>query len=678
VRTSGVFPADTPAISDAISLAPLAVKKPILLLTASFIAAAAASLILRAYEHPAVQTQTKLPETTLKRFIAKAQAGEVAAVRIVRYTQNADLVALSGQWQTGGRAIPILARGRPTASEQLQLSEFNFPEAILTAQETVEGFLRAQLAKPSSTLIAGLLPVSDTLVSMLGLALAILCVVTLARGSTVGAFNAKLKPAKSTVNLADVAGCDEAKQEVSEIVDYLKNPQRFKDSGSTMPKGILLVGPPGTGKTMLAKAVANEANAAFFSVDGSEFVEMFVGVGAGRVRAMFEAARKHAPSLIFIDEIDSLAQKRDSGSAGGSDREHNQTVNALLVAMDGFEPNSGVVVLAATNRPEMLDDAVLRAGRFDRKVYFDLPDLEGRRKILQIHAQKKDRKLADDVDLTRVAGETAGFSGADLATLLNEGSIHAARDHRKVTTAADVDSARDKITWGRERKRAMTPADRQRIAYHEAGHAIMQIVSKQEGYRLQKVTIIPRGRSLGSTHFSPERDILNLATEQITARLRCLMAGRIAEEIGVGQITSGAASDIVESTKLIRSMVFEWGMSDLGFIAFAQGAEALCSAETMAKAEARVQAISNREYALSREILMANRAALDAVAAALLERETLSGEEVTFLCTGSGPTKPSNAAPVTAVAPAPRPARECGSGKPPVEDLPALPQLATC
>lgn len=652
-------------------------KKPILLLAAAFTIAAAASLILRTYEHPAVQAETKIPETTLKRFLAKTQSGEVSGVRIIRYAQNADLVALTGNWQLGTRQVSILARGRPAAAEQQLLADSNYPEAILAAQETLESFLRAQRAKTPSTLIAGLLTVSDTIVSMLGLALAILCVVALARGSTVGAFNAKLKPIRSSVNLADVAGCDEAKQEVSEIVDYLKDPQRFKESGSTMPKGILLVGPPGTGKTMLAKAVANEANAAFFSVDGSEFVEMFVGVGAGRVRAMFEAARKHAPSLIFIDEIDSLAQKRDGGSAGGSDREHNQTVNALLVAMDGFEANSGVVVLAATNRPEMLDDAVLRAGRFDRKVYFDLPDLEGRRKILQIHAQKKHRQLADDVDLALVAGETAGFSGADLATLLNEGSIHAARDHRKVTTAADIDSARDKITWGRERKRAMTPADRERIAYHEAGHAIMQVVSKQEGYRLQKVTIIPRGRSLGSTHFSPERDILNLSTEQITARLRCLMAGRIAEELGVGQITSGAASDIVEATKLIRSMVFEWGMSDLGFIAFAQGSNVLCSADTMAKAEARVQAISSREYSLSREILIAHRTALDAVATALLERETLSGEEVTSLCNGTGPSKPpSNATPATAAATTTRPARE--SEKPPVNDLPGIPQLATC
>jgi cell division protease FtsH len=335
------------------------------------------------------------------------------------------------------------------------------------------------------------------------------------------------------------------------------------------------------------------------------------------------------------------------------------------------------VVLAATNRPEMLDEAVMRAGRFDRKVYFDLPDLEGRRKILDIHAQQKRRKLADNVDLDRVASETAGFSGADLATLLNEGSIHAAREHRKVTSRDDIDSARDKITWGRERNRAMSAADRQRIAYHEAGHAIMQVVSKQEGYRLQKVTIIPRGRSLGSTHFSPERDILNLSVEQITARLRCLMAGRIAEEMGVGQITNGAASDIVESTKLIRLMVFEWGMSDLGFVAFAQGSQVLCSAETMAQAEARVQKISEREYASTREILTTHRAALDAVANALLERETLSGEDVALLCTGSAARVKPVAAPSASNAHA-APRRAAKDSATPENDLPALPQLAGC
>lgn len=651
-------------------------KTPLVVLATCFAVTLTASFALRVYDKSLAQPPAKFPETTLKRFLAKAESGEVAGVRLIHYTNNADLVALSGRWNPGdGRSVMILARGRLTPTEQTQLAAQSYPESILAPNETVENFVRSsQGGVETSPLPALLLPTVDSLMTFFGLGFAVLCGISLMRGGTVGSFQAKLKPTKSHVNLADVAGCDEAKQEVAEIVDYLKDPQRFKDSGSTMPKGILLVGPPGTGKTMLAKAVAHEANAAFFSVDGSEFIEMFVGVGAGRVRAMFEAARKHAPSLIFIDEIDSLAQKRDGGSSGGGDREHNQTVNSLLVAMDGFEANSGVVVLAATNRPEMLDDAVLRAGRFDRKVYFDLPDLEGRRKILQIHAQKKSRKLADDVDLGRVASETAGFSGADLATLLNEGSIHAAREHRKVTTAVDIDSARDKITWGRERNRLMSQADRERIAYHEAGHAIMQVVSKQDGYRLQKVTIIPRGRSLGSTHLSPERDILNLSTEQITARLRCLMAGRVAEEMGVGQVTSGAASDIIESTKLIRSMVFEWGMSDLGFIAFAQGSQILCSASTIAQAEARVMAISEREYASTRQILATHRAALHAVAKALLERETLSGEEVAQLCAGPAlVAKPEETVPhATAAAPSRRDPKETSV------TIPGLPHLAGC
>jgi cell division protease FtsH len=655
------------------------VKKSLIILASFFVVSLAASTILRFVDD--TTPSIKYPETTLKRFMAKVESGDVSRVRVFRFAHNPELVALNGQWSVGGgQPRSILARGRLSALEQNDLSARSYPESILGEQQTVEGFLRAADGKDKApTLRTVWLPAADSFTTFAGLGFALLLGISLMRGSSVGSFQAKLKPAKSVVNLADVAGCDEAKQEVAEIVDYLRDPQRFKDSGSTMPKGILLVGPPGTGKTMLAKAVAHEANAAFFSVDGSEFIEMFVGVGAGRVRAIFEAARKHAPSLIFIDEIDSLAQKRDGGRSGGADREHNQTVNSLLVAMDGFEANSGVVVLAATNRPEMLDEAVMRAGRFDRKVYFDLPDLEGRRRILEIHAQQKHRKLADNVDLDRIAGETAGFSGADLSTLLNEASIHAAREHRKVTSRADIDSARDKITWGRERNRAMSAADRKRIAYHEAGHAIMQVVSKQEGYRLQKVTIIPRGRSLGSTHFSPERDILNLSVEQITARLRCLMAGRIAEELGVGQITNGAASDIIESSKLIRMMVFEWGMSDLGFIAFAQGSQVLCSAETMAQAEARVQQISEREYASTREILTNHRAALDAVAEALLERETLSGEDVALLCAGS----PARVKTAAVAAPSPHhvttPARpDSKAVEGPVNDLPNLPQLAGC
>jgi cell division protease FtsH len=650
------------------------VKKTLVALASCFAVSLLAGAALRF--NATAETPATFPETSVKRFLAKAEAGEVSAVKVFRYAQNSDLVALSGQWSPGGsRSFSILARGRLTAEEQARLGQRNFPETILGAQETAETVLRAAAttaAKP--TLRASFLPALDGIATFSGLSFAVLLGISLMRGGTVGSFQAKLKPAKSGVKLADVAGCDEAKEEVAEIVDYLRDPQRFKDSGSTMPKGILLVGPPGTGKTMLAKAVANEANAAFFSVDGSEFIEMFVGVGAGRVRAIFEAARKHAPSLIFIDEIDSLAQKRDGGNSGGADREHNQTVNSLLVAMDGFAANSGVVVLAATNRPEMLDEAVMRAGRFDRKVHIDLPDLDGRRKILEIHARQKNRQLAHDVNLERIAGETAGFSGADLATLLNEASIHAARDHRRVTTRDDLDSARDKITWGRERNRAMSPADRQRIAYHEAGHALMQVVSKQEGYRLQKVTIIPRGGSLGSTHFSPERDILNLSVEQITARLRCLMAGRIAEEMGSGQITNGAAGDIIEATKLIRMMVFEWGMSDLGFIALAQGAQVLCSAETMAQAETRVQKIAEREYAATKEILAVHRPALDAVAAALLERETLSGEDVALICAGlpARAKKESTPAVQTEQQHAPSRATEATGA------ISTLPQLAGC
>jgi cell division protease FtsH len=483
-----------------------------------------------------------------------------------------------------------------------------------------------------------------------------------------GAFRSSLRRQKSTVKLSEVAGCDEAKEEVAEIVAYLKDPERFKKSGGTMPKGVLLVGPPGTGKTMLAKAVANEANATFFSVDGSQFVEMFVGVGASRVRAVFEEARKHVPCIIFIDEIDSLAGKRE-GSDGGN-REHNQTVNSLLVAMDGFATNSGVMVIAATNRPEMLDEAVLRPGRFDRKVYLELPDLQGRRAILDIHVAKKASfTLAPDVSLLKVAGETVGFSGADLANLLNEAALHAARAGRSVTQASDIDSARDKVTWGRERSRILSDADRKVIAYHEAGHALLHVVFKQEGYRLQKVTIVPRGRSLGSTHFSPERDIVNLSSPQAIAGIRCLMAGRVAEQVALGQITSGASGDIIESTKRIRSMVLEWAMSDMPFLAYTEHGKPICAPETLALAEKSVADIAEREYRATLEIVQKHRHALDVIAQQLLARETLSGEEVELICQTGHPFVPASA-------PAPTDGKPQTAGTPTRTSLPTEPPAA--
>lgn len=443
----------------------------------------------------------------------------------------------------------------------------------------------------------------------------------------------RLRSVTSTVKFSAVAGCDEAKDEVHEVVEFLRDPARFNTTGGRLPKGVLLVGPPGTGKTMLAKAVAGEAKAHFYSLSGSDFVELYVGVGAARVRSLFKKARETAPSIIFIDEIDALGRQRASGDGGGAQQEHDQTLNALLVAMDGFDSDDAVVVFGATNRPDTLDKALLRPGRFDRQVSVGLPDLAGRVAILQVHAGAV--KLDATVDLTQVARATPGFSGADLANLLNEGAIHAARHRRASIMMTDLDEARDKINWGRETRRVMTLQDRRVIAYHEAGHALMQVLSGDDSMKLQKVTIIPRGRSLGSTHFTPERDLFNYSREQLVAKLRCLMAGRIAEELALGSITSGASGDIQEATRTARQMVFEWGMSPLGFMALSRsdGDESIASAPTLHEAERHVRALLDDNYAATTRTLSAQRTALDAIATALIERETISGDDVRSVIT---------------------------------------------
>jgi cell division protease FtsH len=443
------------------------------------------------------------------------------------------------------------------------------------------------------------------------------------------AFSAKtLRPATSSVSFSSVAGCDEAKDEVHEVVEFLKDPARFRETGGRMPKGVLLVGPPGTGKTMLAKAVAGEAKAHFYSLSGSDFVELYVGVGAARVRSLFKKARETAPSIIFIDEIDALGRARSSSESGGAQQEHDQTLNALLVAMDGFDSDDAVVVFGATNRPDTMDKALLRPGRFDRQVSVGLPDLRGRVAILQVHASSV--KMDPSVELEKIAKVTPGYSGADLANLLNEGAIHAARNRRPAVTMADLDEAKDKINWGRETRRAMTDHDKKVIAYHEAGHALMQVLSGEDEMKLQKVTIIPRGRSLGSTHFAPERDLFNYSQELLISRLRCLMAGRVAEELALGSITSGASGDIQEATRTARQMVFEFGMSPLGFMALsrAEDGQPIASPQTFHEGERHLKALLDGNYAATTEALIQNRAALDAIAEALIERETISGDDV--------------------------------------------------
>ena len=440
----------------------------------------------------------------------------------------------------------------------------------------------------------------------------------------------------NTVTFADVAGCDEAKEEVKEVVDFLKDPQKFQKLGGRIPRGLLLVGPPGTGKTLLAKGIAGEAKVPFFSISGSDFVEMFVGVGASRVRDMFEQGRKSAPCLIFIDEIDAVGRQRGAGVGGGND-EREQTLNSLLVEMDGFDTNEGVIIIAATNRPDVLDSALLRPGRFDRQIYVDLPDLNGREQILRVHAKRI--SLADTVELAVIARGTPGLSGAELANLLNEAALLAARRGKKKVEMIDVEDAREKVQFGRERRRLMDDDEKKLTAYHEAGHALVQAVLDDGHMPVHKVTIIPRGRSLGSTMFIPKKDVLTQEKKKLEIRIATGCGGRIAEEVVLNDISNGASGDILMVTKIARHMVCDWGMSPLGMIAFGESNDTVFlgreitrsqpySEETARKIDAEVSRIVEEQYRRSKEIILSRRPALDKIAEALLEHETIEGRHV--------------------------------------------------
>jgi cell division protease FtsH len=554
-------------------------------------------------------------------FLGAARGGELSSGQIVfraNATGLADLIATRG---TGDAAATVRSTARLSDTDLALLRDQRFAENDLATLEST----RKTSARERAAVI------TRAVVQVLGLGLIIVVMVIAVQrfASRLTAFSPKtLRPVTTSVKFSSVAGCDEAKDEVHEVVEFLKDPARFRETGGRMPKGVLLVGPPGTGKTMLAKAVAGEAKAHFYSLSGSDFVELYVGVGASRVRSLFKKARETAPSIIFIDEIDAIGRARSSSDGGGAQQEHDQTLNALLVAMDGFDTDDAVVVFGATNRPDTMDRALLRPGRFDRQVAVGLPDLRGRVAILEVHAGAV--KLDPSVKLEEIAKTTPGYSGADLANLLNEGAIHAARNRRSTVTATDLDEARDKINWGRETRRAMTDHDKKVIAYHEAGHALMQVLSGEDTMKLQKVTIIPRGRSLGSTHFAPERDLFNYSRELLISRLRCLMAGRVAEELAIGTITSGASGDIQEATRTARQMVFEFGMSPLGFMALSRSedGEPLASPQTFHEAERHLKALLDDNYEATTRALQENRAALDAIAADLIARETITGDEV--------------------------------------------------
>ncbi|NLF92579.1 MAG: ATP-dependent zinc metalloprotease FtsH [Oligosphaeraceae bacterium] len=447
-----------------------------------------------------------------------------------------------------------------------------------------------------------------------------------------------LNPSTERVTLKDVAGIEEAKEEMQEIVDFLKNPDRFKRLGGKIPRGVLMVGPPGTGKTLLAKAIAGEADVPFFSISGSDFVEMFVGVGASRVRDMFEEGKKMAPCLIFIDELDSVGRSRFSGIGGGHD-EREQTLNALLVEMDGFEPNSGVIVLAATNHPDVLDPALLRPGRFDRQITIDLPDLRGRLAILKVHAKKI--TIDPDLDLRIIARGTSGFSGADLANLLNEAALLATRNNKNAVGLAELEESRDKVRWGKERRsRRIDDKDRRLTAYHEAGHALVGML-RDNAIPLHKITIIPRGVAyLGATMQLPEQDELHHSRNQLLDYIAVCMGGRIAEELVFADVTTGASMDILQATDIARKMVCQWGMSDqLGFINYAGRQEHIFlgrditrsedhGPETAREIDLEVRKIIGNSERRVRNLLEAHLDKLNLLAETLLEKETLAAEEV--------------------------------------------------
>jgi cell division protease FtsH len=476
-----------------------------------------------------------------------------------------------------------------------------------------------------------------------------------------------LTPTQKKVTFKDVAGVEEAKVELQEIIEFLKDPQKFQKLGGKIPKGVLLIGPPGTGKTLLARAVAGEANVPFFTISGSDFVEMFVGVGASRVRDLFEQGKKNAPCIIFIDEIDAVGRHRGAGLGGGHD-EREQTLNALLVEMDGFDTNEGVILVAATNRPDVLDPALLRPGRFDRRVVVDRPDLRGREQILKVHT--RNTPLAENVDLSIIARGTPGFSGADLANLVNEAALNAARFNKKKVEMIDFEYAKDKVMMGPERKSMiMTEDEKRNTAYHEGGHALVAAMMP-DADPIHKVTIIPRGRALGVTMQLPSEDKYSHTKEYLDATITVMMGGRIAEEKFLGHMTTGAGNDIERATDLARKMVCEWGMSDLGPLTFGRpegeiflgrdfGRTQDYSEATANQIDAEVKKIVTRAYERAKKIISDNEKAMHRLARTLLEKEVLDGDEVLQIIADESGTDVSKL-------------RKTGPPKPPI--VPGAPQ----
>ncbi len=569
------------------------------------------------------------------------QKDTTAAESIEGYSFKSKVLASSGN--TPEKAPTAEPETKPAASGTKRNSmKFSVPISIQFQKEE----LQALMTKHNLVLIPKYDndQMSALLISMLPIMLVLVLIFFLVRQQIKTAGRGALNFGKSRakmlsqdrnkVTFKDVAGVEEAKDEVQELVEFLKDPKRFQKLGGKIPKGVLMTGPPGTGKTLLAKAIAGEADVPFFSISGSDFVEMFVGVGASRVRDMFEQGKKNAPCLIFIDEIDAVGRHRGHGMGGGHD-EREQTLNALLVEMDGFDTQEGIIIIAATNRPDVLDPALLRPGRFDRQVSVSLPDVKGREEILRVHAKKV--KLSEAADLNKIARGTPGFSGAELANLINEAALLAARRNLKSITSAELEEARDKVRWGRERRSmALSEKEKENTAYHEAGHAILNELLEHTD-PLHKVTIIPRGPSLGSTMMLPEEDKFTHRKSELLDNLVVTMGGRVAEEIQFGDVTNGASGDIRMASRIARSMVCSWGMSTkLGMIEYGENettsfmgrGSSNYSPDTAQKIDEEVKRLIDEAYQKATQVLLAHKDKLDAIAAALLEYETLDGSHI--------------------------------------------------
>ena len=549
------------------------------------------------------------------------KSGQVSKVEIDPLAQKAR-VTLKGQSADTPPKTVKLFKNNPELIELLKKSQVNWGIRRSSDNSALIGLL-------SNVIIVGIL---------IGLLLIIIRRSTQASGQAMsfGKSRARFQmEAKTGIGFSNVAGIDEAKEELQEVVTFLKQPEKFTAIGAKIPRGVLLIGPPGTGKTLLAKAIAGEAGVPFFSISGSEFVEMFVGVGASRVRDLFKKAKENAPCLIFIDEIDAVGRQRGVGYGGGND-EREQTLNQLLTEMDGFEGNTGIIVIAATNRPDVLDSALLRPGRFDRQVMVDYPDLDGRQKILEIHAQ--DKKVSEEVELGIVARRTPGFTGADLANVLNEAAIFTARRRKEAITMAEINDAIDRVVAGMEGTPLVDSKSKRLIAYHEIGHALVGTLSPGHD-PVEKVTLIPRGQAQGLTWFTPDEEQGLITRSQLLARIAGLLGGRVAEEVifGDGEITTGASNDIEKITYYARQMVTKMGMSDLGLVALEGendnslggdwGKRSEYSEAIAAKVDKEIQSIIKMAHQQTHKIIEDNRVLMDQLVDLLIEKETIDGDE---------------------------------------------------